>query len=389
MTEQTEDKAENKAWEEKLLREREYSDKIVDTVREGLLVLKPDLMVEFANKSFYDMFRVNPKETEGNLIYNLGNGQWDIAELRTLLEDILPQEKVFNGYRVAHAFEEVGYRVMLLNARRLDHVQRILLAIEDITDRERYEEELQALNAELEERVVRRTAQVEKLARELTMAEHEERGRIAQILHDDLQQQLYALQVQMSFIRDRSTDAVILSELDEMGVALEKAIRTARQLSVDLSPPILEGEGLTEAIRWLAMLMQERHRLRVTVEADNSFTIPDLDRRVLIFQAVRELLFNVIKHAHTLEALVRLEVIDKLDHERMYRIDVIDDGVGFNADAVFNSEATPRGRGLLYIQQRVMLIRGRLEVKTTPGQGSQMTILVPPQGETAADLPPE
>lgn len=116
--------------------EREFTEKIVNTVREGLVVLEPDLTVVFANESFYQIFRVDEEETEGRLIYELGNGQWNIPALRTLLEEILPQRNVFNGYRVAHEFEQIGRRVMVLNARRLDHLPRVLLAIEDVTERE-------------------------------------------------------------------------------------------------------------------------------------------------------------------------------------------------------------------------------------------------------------
>lgn len=365
-----------KKTENALREEKEYSEKIVDTVREGLLVLAPDLTVEFANESFCEMFEVREAETVGRYIYALGNGEWDIPDLRALLEEILPEEKVINSYRVDHTFEQVGHRVMLVNARRLDHVQKVLLAVEDVTEKEQYEAELRALNEALEERVARRTAQVEKLARELTMAEHEERGRIAQVLHDDLQQQLYALQMQLTLLRSEATPAAG-EEIEEMEEALETAIQTARRLSVDLSPPILAGEGLTEAIGWLARLMAERHRLQVEVEAEDSFVIPDVDRRVLLFQAVRELLFNVVKHAHASEATVRLQVVTEPDQERVNRIDVIDEGVGLDLEALLGPRARPEGRGLLHIRKRLEMIGGSLEVASLPGEGTRVTILVP------------
>ena len=93
--------------------------------------------VQVANPAFYHTFQVRPAETEGQLIYQLDHGQWDIPALRTLLEELLPQNTVFNDYEVTHTFEQVGPRTMLLNARRLDDVQLILLAIEDITVRTR------------------------------------------------------------------------------------------------------------------------------------------------------------------------------------------------------------------------------------------------------------
>jgi PAS domain S-box-containing protein len=115
---------------------RGFAGKVADTVREVLIILDPDLRVLFANRAFYEGFQVDPAETEGRLIYDLGNRQWDIPELRHLLEQVLPHDRQFSGYRMEHRFEHLGPRVMMLNARRLDHVQFIVLAIEDVTDKE-------------------------------------------------------------------------------------------------------------------------------------------------------------------------------------------------------------------------------------------------------------
>ena len=95
------------------------SQNIVDTVREPLLMLDADLSVHSANRAFYQEFHVSPEETENRLIYELGNGQWDIPALRTLLEDIIPEQSVFNGFELVHTFPDIGRRVMLLNARKL------------------------------------------------------------------------------------------------------------------------------------------------------------------------------------------------------------------------------------------------------------------------------
>ncbi|MHB8882821.1 MAG: hybrid sensor histidine kinase/response regulator [Thermodesulfovibrionales bacterium] len=119
---------------------------IVETVREPLVVLDPDLRVLSANRSFYAAFKVVPEETIGKLVYDLGDRQWDIPGLRTLLEDILPKNKKFDDYEVEHTFSGVGHKTLLLNARRIIHKEMgsemILLAIEDITERKRIENEL-------------------------------------------------------------------------------------------------------------------------------------------------------------------------------------------------------------------------------------------------------
>ena len=96
-----------------------YYEDIVETIREPLLVLNLDLVIISANRNFYDTFKAIPKKTIGRFIYDLGNKQWDIPKLRTLLEEILPKENKFNNYEVDHVFPDIGHKIMLLNARRI------------------------------------------------------------------------------------------------------------------------------------------------------------------------------------------------------------------------------------------------------------------------------
>jgi two-component sensor histidine kinase len=144
--------------------QRELAEKIVDTVREPLLVLHEDLRVQSANLSFYDAFNAEPAQTEGRMVYELGNGQWDIPELRRLLSEILPNDGFFEDFEVQHEFPGTGHRVMLLNARRVDHLQLILLAIEDVTERRWAEQEREILVGELNHRVKNMFAVVQALA---------------------------------------------------------------------------------------------------------------------------------------------------------------------------------------------------------------------------------
>ncbi|MEE4356184.1 MAG: sigma 54-interacting transcriptional regulator [Desulfococcaceae bacterium] len=121
----------------------------MDSIRESLVVLDSDLKVVKANHSFYRTFNVSPDETEGTVIYELGNRQWNIPGLRELIEDILPENSVFNDFEVEHNFETIGLKIMHLNARRInngpDRTEWILLAIEDVTEREYYKRNLEEL----------------------------------------------------------------------------------------------------------------------------------------------------------------------------------------------------------------------------------------------------
>ena len=110
------------------------------TARDPLVILRADLHVNTANQAFYKTFKTTPDRTEGRLIYDLGDQQWNIPKLRILLEDILPRNSFFNDFEVTHDFPQIGRRTMLLNARRLERddgaPQMILLAIEDVTERQ-------------------------------------------------------------------------------------------------------------------------------------------------------------------------------------------------------------------------------------------------------------
>ena len=115
-------------------RELELTEIIIDAVPVSLLVLDKDLRVLRANDTFYDTFAVERAQTQGRLVYQLGNNQWDIPRLRELLEDVLPDNDTFNGLEVDHDFEGIGHRIMMLNARRINAHNLILLAIDDLTD---------------------------------------------------------------------------------------------------------------------------------------------------------------------------------------------------------------------------------------------------------------
>lgn len=139
-----------------------------DTAREPFLILDPKLRVIGANKSFYENFQVSKKQTENHLIYDLGNGQWDIPELRKLLENILPKKKVFNDYEVKHVFPDIGPKIMLLNARRLDTTSQILLAIEDITLKREIETRLANYAKDLEKGIISKTSELKARVEELS-----------------------------------------------------------------------------------------------------------------------------------------------------------------------------------------------------------------------------
>jgi signal transduction histidine kinase len=143
----------------------EYAESIFATAREAFLLLDDELRVRAANRAFYDTFRVTPAECEGRVLYELGAGQWDVPALRPLLEEVIPRDGQVRDFAVEHDFPRLGRRTMLLNARRVAQAggpgRRILLAVEDVTEKYQAREEARRLREELEERVRQRTAELE------------------------------------------------------------------------------------------------------------------------------------------------------------------------------------------------------------------------------------
>ena len=230
----------------------------------------------------------------------------------------------------------------------------LMLAFSDITEQVRVERE------------------VRTVASNMTSAEQAERTRISRILHDDLQQNIFAVKMQLSMLRDSmqkngDTSKVDLAQLDEW---LADAIATTRQLSVDLSPPILQGEGLTEAVIWLGTNMKEQYGLDVTVHANGVHAAFEEDVRLVVFQTVRELLFNVVKHAETTHATVTFEPM----HDEV-SITVSDNGKGFEAEKVM--ENWKSRHGLLRMRDRLFLLGCNLKINSLPKDGTRITIEAP------------
>ncbi|BBO80883.1 hypothetical protein DSCO28_14490 [Desulfosarcina ovata subsp. sediminis] len=172
----------------------EIFNSILDSIREPLVVLDSDLKVVNANQSFYHTFNVKPEQTEDVLIYDLGNRQWDIPKLRELLEKILPQNTIFNNFEVDHHFDTIGRKIMHLNARRIyneaNQAQLILLAIEDVTEREYYKRHL-------EEMVQKRTAEL-SVARE----EAEKSRHLAEIALDESKKLKDQLEAERAYLQE-------------------------------------------------------------------------------------------------------------------------------------------------------------------------------------------
>jgi signal transduction histidine kinase len=225
------------------------------------------------------------------------------------------------------------------------------------------------LATDISERI-RSEEKIRSLAAELTRAEQDERHRISQVLHDDLQQRLFAVKAQLTFLKDFNLSADAYRELDQIQTSLSESIAITRNLSIDLSPIVLQGEGLTEALTWLTFRMKEQYNLQVDLESKDELKQLDNHLRMLLFQSIRELLFNVVKHSGVSQAKVTLEEVNG-----QQCIVVSDDGRGFDVEVVMGNPQA--AHGLLIIQDRLKLLGCRLELVSKPGEGTRITIELP------------
>lgn len=186
-------------------------------------------------------------------------------------------------------------------------VELLAFSLRDVTQQKRSELELQALNESLRQQ----TAQLRRLAAELPLAEQRERRRLAQVLHDHLPQMLVAARLKAATLRRRVPDRELESSWQQLDELFERSIEESRCLTVGLSPPVLYNEGLAAALEWLARQMEVKHALHVDVAACADCGPIAEDVRIILFQAVRELLFNVVKHAKASLARIELHAVNE------------------------------------------------------------------------------
>lgn len=327
---------------------------MVESMNEGAVTLIPDGTIFYCNPRFGEMV-----ESDGTKLIGVQLRDLIVPEDRSAF-DVIFKEAGQHGSRGEFCLKSITGKCtpVQLSVYQLPVKggSGISIIATDITER------------------IQAEKKIHSLASKLAVAEQEERHRISQILHDDLQQRLFAIKTQLSFLKVGSEKSQfspeMQSNLDQVQRWLSDAIRITRSLSIDLSPVILQGEGLAEAIRWLASQMKEQYGLDVNLQVQEDLNFRDAHMRVLLFQAVREALFNIVKHAGTLQTDVTLEQIN--GHGR---ITVDDQGKGFDAETVLNDPAM--AHGLLIVRDRLNLLGCHIEVSSKPGEGTRIIIESP------------
>ena len=225
---------------------------------------------------------------------------------------------------------------------------------------------------EAENALAQHDAQLRALATEITLAEERARRKLASELHDGPAQNLTGMSLNLASLKRKITDRETVERIAEMEQVLADTTLQTRTLMLELAPPGLHENGLVQALRWLADRVRQQQRLLVSVEDDGTPKPLEDQVTVLLFQTVRELLQNVVKHARSKRATVRCVTDDD-----QLRIDVLDPGVGFEVQSLNRLPTRTGGFGLFSIRERLKLMGGNIDIHSVVGEGTTVRIRVP------------
>ncbi len=340
--------------------ERQRLFDVLETLPAMICLISPDYHITFANRSFRERFG----ESGGRPCFESCFGRDKPCEFC----------ETFNVLKTGHPHH---WEVNISDGTAIDvydfpftDVDGSPLILEmdlDITERRRAERELRQANEDL----ATRAAQLRALAGELTLTEQRERRRMAKMLHDHLQQLLVGAKFRVTIL-GRAGDDVVREGAREVESLLDECITASRSLTAELSPPILHDAGLNAGLEWLARWMADKHGLFVELSMEDLSAPMADDVKLLLFESVKELLFNVVKHSHSRSAAVNMRYVDG-----QIQIVVSDQGVGFDPKATPPAGKKGGGFGLFSIRERLDFIGGRIEIQSAPGRGSRFVLLAP------------
>jgi CheY-like chemotaxis protein len=265
-----------------------------------------------------------------------------------------------------------------LHRKNLDLAQKIEALAASRRQLQEVSEKLRQLNENLEQTVAERTQEVRQqadhlraLAHQLSRAEQREKKRLSKILHDHIQQLIVAAKMQISWMK-RKDDPEFQTMAQGVDSILHEALEACRSLTVDLSPPVLHEAGLIGGLNWLASRMHDKNQFTVHLHAESNAEPVSEDIKFMLFECARELLFNIVKHAEVAQAKV---ILVRLPDDRIQLI-ISDQGKGFDPERLERRKGNDISFGLFSIRERLAYVGGEIEIKSTPGKGTRIVLIV-------------
>ncbi len=337
----------------------DYARAIVETIHEALVVVDAEFRVLTVNQSFCDLFRVSPREIARQSFFGSGAGQSSVPQLRDLLQDVFSRGTEIQDFELDQQFPEIGHRRLELNAHQIDKTQTILIAIEDVTERKRLEQAAQE-----------HAQEVQALAASLLTAQEEERRRVSRELHDEIGQQLASLAIDIGGLAaDAPHPEDAPGRLRALQARVVKASEVARHIAYELHPSVLDDLGLVASLR--SLCKEFSARAKNTKFKFTGDTMPaSLPREVAscLYRVAQESLQNISKHANAQHVSAALTL-----RKGSVALTIADDGVGFDPAAVKGRG----GLGLIGMEERARLVKGKLSITAKPGSGTRVTIEAP------------
>ena len=396
---------------EQLNLSRIYAESIVTTIREPLIILDKSLRVKTANKSYYEKFKTTEEETEGKLFYKIGNGQWNIPALRSVLEKILYDEIKITGFEIKHDFDTMGERIMLLNASRIfrkDNTEQLLLiALEDVTETKKMQADLKKFTDELEKKVEERTISLKEVNSALKLS-NDNLEQFATIASHDLQEPLRKIRTFANLLNLRHSNDIA----DEAKELLNKISLSAKRMSV-LIEDVLNFSKIVDSTN--AFVKTDLNEIVENVISDFDLLIKEKKAVVShdqlpVIDAIplqmNQLFYNLLSNAlkfskagiapiiHITSGTLSLTAIKKypsLKSDAPYcEIIFRDNGIGFNqqfAEQMFlifqrlNSREHFEGTGigLALCKKIVINHHGEIYAEAEEGKGAALHIILPLQ----------
>ena len=237
----------------------------------------------------------------------------------------------------------------------------IVSSLRDITDRKKTEKMLNEYQNQLR-----------SLASQLTLTEERARRRIATDLHDRIGQALAMSKIKLGSLRESASSIGLDGDVDKIRDLIEQTIQDTRSLIFDICPPLLYELGFEKAVEWLLENIQEEHGINALFEDDGIPKPLEDDIRVLLYQTVRELLMNVVKHAQAKKVMVSFK-----GNRGHVKISVEDDGIGFDPSKISSRVGKPEGFGLFRIVERLHYLGGEIQFESKPHHGTKISMVVP------------
>jgi PAS domain S-box-containing protein len=345
---------------------------LIETMTEGAVILTKEGLILYCNSRFAEMVKA-PIE------YVIGGSITDFIEVfeKNRFAAILRQAVAETIREEVCIYSKNGDPIpALLSLRPLSHgeMKSICMIVTDLTQQKKSEQKLKDNADELHNKNIElsmRAEQLSRLSSQLTLSEQFERRRLAKILHDHLQQLLVAAKIGVETIFSQRTAEEQQKQVKEIVGLLSESINASRSLTVELCPPILYESGLSQALEWLSSWMNEKYQFHVDLVVDKTAVPTNENMRILLFESVRELLFNVLKHAGVDSAQVELMRED----EEYLKVIVSDEGTGFDSKKIDkNSYPNSGGFGLFSIRERLSLMGGWFELTSTLGKGTIVSL---------------